>query len=110
MKVSHGAMFAVIGWMLMVPRFAGITKQDEKSGLAAPIHEWLVINTFDSGDKCRAQTAKMSSHASQQREKSDAELLKSNNSFKTAAEARLWLMSRAHATCIASDDPRLKSN
>lgn len=110
MKFRHAATLALAGWILMVPRFAGITKQDEKSGLAAPLRQWLVINTFDSGDKCRAQTAKMNSRASQQSEKSDAELLKSDNSFKTAAEARMWLMSRAHATCIASDDPRLKSN
>jgi hypothetical protein len=108
MNLRHAAALSMLGWYLMVPPFAGKTKPEDSLGLKAPVDQWMIIQSFDSEKSCNGETVKMKDGAEKMLKQSDAAVLKNVAEFKTAAEAREWLKGRAHATCIARDDPRLK--
>jgi hypothetical protein len=60
----------------MVPAIVGLTKSDESDATAAPFNYWLNLDEYDSADQCKARAAELEDTGAQEREESDAELLK----------------------------------
>jgi hypothetical protein len=85
MKPRHAAALALVGWYLMVPPLGPDHTRDD----SLPLARWHTLESFDSALECR-------DFHSQAWERS-----KSNNNAKMAEAYE-------SATCIASDDPRLK--
>jgi hypothetical protein len=94
MKLRHAAALALVGWYLMAPP---VTPCPDDCGAdhqhvdtAAPLSKWKMIESFDTAEGCH-------------RWQHQAELK------LTADTYTAW--TRAHRSeCIATDDPRLKSN
>jgi len=84
MKLRHAATaIALIGWYLMLPpqtRTWWVGQERYDDGAA--LSSWTIERSFDKADVCQAA----------QQQAGDA------------------TMSMGHALCVATDDPRLKSN
>jgi|SRR5208282_1544255 len=104
MRSRHAAALAVVGWYLMVPPDSTVPHSVDS---AAPISRWSIITNFESADTCKQALRELQNKNGnpskldftgrlgrfQQRQGADPEL----------ARARV-----DHATCVATDDPRLK--
>ena len=97
MKSRHAAALALVGWYLMGPLV------DQKAGkivYEAPLTYWEHEGSFDTAAEC-------------ERKRKDNLRLMTNlrmNSTDRSPGSYLGLDSALAAKCIASDDPRLKSN
>jgi hypothetical protein len=92
LKLHHAAALVLgLGWYLMVPPVdqTGDYYADPK----APLVQWTIRSSYDTAKKCEKARAKVKGEMSQPHGR-----LGTVSSFLTMA------------TCIASDDPRLKSN
>jgi hypothetical protein len=90
MKPRHAAALALVGWYLMWPPI--------KVGRAiptAPFSTWTTVYTFDSAKDCE-----------------DVKLRLENPKVPLPSKYAALddLPGFAYATCLASDDPRLKGN
>ena len=89
MKTRPAAALALVGWYLMVPP-ANLSKTD---AYKQPLNRWVIVRSFDTADDCE-----------------DFQ----DTFFESSREAEtLGTLSPAHrdymfATCVASDDPRIK--
>jgi hypothetical protein len=90
MKVRHATALALVGWYLMIPPGQPGKKQLTPD-VNAPLSEWSIQSSFDTAAEC--------TEAQQQLHK---DISKSEDS---ATSTELLM-----ATCIATDDPRLKGN
>ena len=85
MKLHHAAALALVGWYLMAPptrriRDEAVFDDDQ------PLSQWKQIGTYDTAKECTARIDYM-------------------QTLPLAEE-----IGAAFVRCIASDDPRLKSN
>ena len=95
MSFRHAAALALVGWYLMLPPehlVASATKGTPYPDAVAPLSKWGTVKTFDRPDDCEADIRR------RQQEADEADLKGAN---------RLWAFAYQ---CVASDDPRLKSN
>ena len=104
MKLRHAAALALAGWYLMLPPVRSTSLLSPATKMAAtrgffdcydanaPISQWQTIEAFDTAEQCKAASTK--SALSHRQHGLDCGL------------ASAWL----DAQCIATDDPRLKSN
>lgn len=86
MKLRHAAVLALVGWYLMVPN----TDQ------TAPLSKWQIANRFDRAADCEGSRKVFH----------DAGLERMKNARDDAEKTFGLLM--AKATCVSSDDPRLR--
>jgi hypothetical protein len=100
MKNRHAAALALVGWYLIVPPVRGTAKSDEQTAMTARLSYWPVLEKYDSVGNCQARAKYLRTYDPA---KSDELMV-----FKNATEAGRWAVARSHATCVASNDPRLK--
>jgi len=92
MKLRHAATLALgLGWYLMMPPVS--QNGDYYADSKAPLGQWTIQSSHDTARKCEKARAKLKDEMSQPHGR-----IGSVSSFLTMA------------TCVASDDPRLKSN
>ena len=80
-----------LGWYLMLPPLS--QNGDYYADSNAPLSRWTIQSSHDTAKKCEKARAKLKSDMSQ--------------SHGQIASVHSFL---AMATCVASDDPRLKAN
>jgi len=90
MNPCHAAALTLLGWYLMVPPWGRVT---------APLSEWQIYEPLESAGEC--ETARNEAIELQDKNKGQA------LSWKTASGGNLQF-DLAAATCVGSDDPRLK--
>lgn len=90
MKLRHAAALALVGWYLMVPPL--IANPNPTTGgqleVSAPLSKWEIVRSFDTAAECN-----------------EARQRTAASGVGNAEAQRLW---QKYATCIASDDPRLR--
>ena len=86
MKVRHAAALALIGWYLMVPPLHK-GEVDEK----APLKEWTVLQSFGTVTECSQWLSVLLNKAAL------------DPATRTVVKHRLLA-----ASCMSTDDPRLK--
>ncbi len=92
MKLRHAATLVLaLGWYLMVPPVN--QNGDYYADSKAPLGQWTIRASYDSARKCEKA-----------RNKLKAEMSKPHGHLGTVSSYLTM------ATCVASDDPRLKSN
>jgi hypothetical protein len=103
-KPCHAVALALVGWYLMVPPDSTVPHSVDST---APISRWSIVTDFDSAGNCEQALTELQNKNGdptkldrtgrlrrfQKRQPADPEL----------ARARV-----DHATCVTSDDPRLK--
>jgi len=92
MKPCYAAALALVGWYLMVPPVMGKGLPDK----TAPLSKWEIEYSFDTADDCSTSQHKFSDDGMRR-----AELKKSRQDVILGIQFM-------DATCIATDDPRLK--
>lgn len=113
MNLRHAAIFALLGWYLMIPPVTGTTNPAEIEATNAPLSYWFTLDRFDSIDAFQNKATDLNATGEKERDESDDELLKARlygpppSLFKSAEAARIWAMGLVHAQCVATDDPRL---
>jgi hypothetical protein len=98
----HLIVLSLLGWYLMLPPAAqqpnGLPWPDGK----APISQWTIAESFDQAKACEGQLDK-------HRKKFQQTYSKISHQF---AESEFWsrfyVAAAGEATCVATDDPRLK--
>ena len=92
MKLRHTAALVLgLGWYLMVPPVN--QNGDYYADSQAPLSQWTIRSSHDTARKCEKARAKLKAEMSEPHGRIGAV-----GSFL------------AMATCVASDDPRLKAN
>jgi hypothetical protein len=88
----HAAALALVGWYLMVPRFAAVH---------APLSKWDTVRVLDSAKQCQSDRDSLVATAEKE--------LQSNKGLavETKSGGTEYFDATA-AQCIATDDPRLK--
>jgi hypothetical protein len=92
MNLHHAAVFALVGWYLMVPPFIGSTGIADQE----PISIWQRFGPYNSGSEC---------------EDGKHEWERSLKAPHSANETRQeqGLMASEESLCVSQDDPRLKN-
>ena len=99
----HLIVLSLLGWYLMLPPATqqpnGLPWPDGK----APISQWTIAESFDRAKACEGELDK-------HRKKFQRTYSKISHQF---AESEFWsrfyVAAAAQATCVATDDPRLKA-
>ncbi len=114
MKPRHAAALALVGWYLMMPLIQGEKETvvdskadphlhyiflDARIDLKAPLSKWTGIYAGESERDCNVFRARHSKGSGP-----------SGTEEERRRYAQMDKILRDHATCIASDDPRLKGN
>ena len=86
MNVRHAAMFALVGWYLMIPPRTAHDQQTSDD--RAPLASWFVFSAHDTVHECEG-----AKFFNRERHKG------SGDPMKAALDS---------AQCIATDDPRLR--
>jgi hypothetical protein len=89
MNLRHAAMLALTGWYLMQP----VMLKDGTEDHSAPLGKWYNAGSFDTAKECEAY-----------RDQQIGVFLPTVGNDEKKRDALLDVV------CIASDDPRLKSN
>jgi len=86
MNPLHAAALALVGWYLMIPPLRADRTHDDSASMS----RWRISDSFDSAAECRETLLRRWNRAEDQKESRGAkdEYLK--------------------ATCVSTDDPRLK--
>ena len=100
----HLIIVSLLGWYLMLPPAAqqpnGLPWPDVK----APISQWTIAESFDQAKACEGELDK-------HRKKFQHTYGKISHQF---AESEFWsrfyVAAAGEATCVATDDPRLKAD
>jgi hypothetical protein len=100
---SNLIVFSLLGWYLMLPPAAqqsnGLPWPDGK----APISQWTVAESFDQAKVCEAALDK-------HRKKFQQTYNSISHQFADSEFwSRFYVAASGEATCIATDDPRLKA-
>lgn len=92
MNPRHAAVAALAGWYLMVPMPSrGYDPMTSDSASQTSFSQWEQMGSYDTADECDTGKAK---------------LIKEELQAPASKDDGDWI----DAKCIASDDPRLKSN
>jgi hypothetical protein len=99
----HLIAFSLLGWYLMLPPAAqqpnGLPWPDGK----APISQWTIAESFDQAKTCEGELDK-------NRKKFQHTYSKLSHQFADSEFwSRFYVAAAAQATCVATDDPRLKA-
>ncbi len=106
MNLRHAAVLALVGWYLMVPPnlVGGAANYD------VPLKDWYIVGSFDQAAECaKEQDRSLNAAAEYQRTYSSdplhavASLRALGHRFDLCTDGQM-----SAATCIATDDPRLK--
>ncbi|HTW88962.1 MAG TPA: hypothetical protein VMD75_13250 [Candidatus Binataceae bacterium] len=92
MKLSHLAALGLAGWYLMVPPI-----QNGQLNLRAPLNQWRIDSSYDGQDDCQEVIDGEAALYPQTKEH-HAAIRKSD----------VWPI--VNGQCVATDDPRLKTN
>lgn len=115
MNLRHAATLALVGWYLMVP--PAVSRQNwNRLMQSAPLGRWVIRDSFDSADACRKARDGLAARGEQEidtaydrwlagRAPSDKLMSEWAEKYNALVAVRL---ADTLATCIASDDPRLK--
>jgi hypothetical protein len=100
-RYRHALTVSLLGWYLMLPpvvQRASLPWPDDK----APLSQWSVAESFDAAKDCEA--------AAEARRVKFQETYQKQNSGNPGEQfwMRFYLTAAMGATCIATDDPRLK--
>jgi hypothetical protein len=90
----HTVALALVGWYLMVPPAIGNGLPDK----AAPLSKWEIEDSFDTADDCAGDAHKFHVDGMHRAE------------LKTSRQDTIFGIQFMDATCISTDDPRLKGN
>ena len=93
MKLRYAAALPLLGWYLMVPPWSSPGHFNDN----APLRKWHQVGAYDSASECEQDMVRTVQHF--QRDKA-------LNSATANFNAAIY----AAGQCIATDDPRLKSN
>ena len=91
MKHRHAAALALVGWYLMTPPFT----PDHAVHSDAPYGHWAIRHSFDRSEDCEREKYRL--------RKTAYDLLVEQRSDPRECDM-------CEAMCVATDDPRLKSN
>ena len=91
MKPCHAAALAVVGWYLMTPPWVAQGTFDA----TAPVSKWHQASAYDSAAECQSYRSSMLDYYKAHPKAKDADWFE-----------RVFGASQ----CIATDDPRLKSD
>jgi hypothetical protein len=98
----HLIILSLLGWYLMLPPAAqqqnGLPWPDGK----APISQWTVAESFDKAKACEVELDKRRKGFQQSYKKISHQFADSE------FWSRFYVTAAGEATCIATDDPRLK--
>jgi hypothetical protein len=89
MNLRRTAALVLVGWYLMVP--PAKSSKTLEADFNAPLGQWSILRSFDAADAC---------------EKAKADFQKKSPEPPAGGKVTISLL----ATCIATDDPRLKGN
>ncbi len=92
MKPHHAAALALIGWYLMVPPAIGTGLPDK----TAPLGKWEIENSFETADDCMRNRGEFSDDGMRRVK------------LKRSRQDIILGIQFIDATCISTDDPRLK--
>jgi hypothetical protein len=102
MRIWHQAVFfGLMGWYLMLPparQQNGIPWPDSK----AAVSDWTIAKSFDTAESCEAEL----DHERKGFKKTYSKI--SHKNPEVEFWARFYVAAAGEATCIATDDPRLK--
>lgn len=99
--IRYMIYFALLGWYLMLPPTAQRNGNPWPDG-RAPLGEWATAKSFDTAKACETEVDKHRRVF----EKAYREV--SHNDSSREFRARFFVVTAGEATCIASDDPRLR--
>jgi hypothetical protein len=107
-KARHAAALALVGWYLMIPPIEGTAVNR-----AALLSKWNNKGSFDNASTCTTELQVSQDQARKSYEHPEIE--KQPKGWNMPPDVwRLWVKTTSTqflaAICIASDDPRLKSN
>jgi hypothetical protein len=98
MNLRHAAALALVGWYLMQPTVFIKPGHQSFDNWGAEISEWTIFSSYDSAQQCeKAKTHLYNNSASKINPSDDPD-----GTFRASDHASHY------ATCIATDDPRLK--
>ncbi len=106
MNLRHAAALTFVGWYLMMPPMADVTRDSTTKIVvadSAPLSIWLIMGSYDSADECNKAQMRKAVHATVPAAKG----LTREQMIEAKAVLREGLK---HLICVASDDPRLKGN
>jgi hypothetical protein len=90
--LRHVAVLALAGWYLMVPPIVGTAPPDE----TAPLSKWKVERSFDTADDCSYIAGEFTDDGMRRVK------------LKQSRQDIILGIQYLNATCISTDDPRLK--
>ena len=90
MRVHNAMALAAVGWYLMMPPWGKLN---------APLSEWVVYQSFDSAEVCTVARKSLVDYQGNYKGMAMTLVTQSGGNLQFDGSV---------ATCIASDDPRLK--
>jgi hypothetical protein len=114
-KLAHAAALALVGWYLMLPPIVQgpVTNPKCQQGFqtkaSLPLSDWAVDGAFDTAKECEA--ARRQSQDESARDPIEDRLAReglSEDQLSNLCAHLVHVEQLAQATCISTDDPRLK--
>ena len=90
MKLHHAAALALVGWYLMMPPWGKLN---------APLSEWVIYQSFDSAEVCAVARKALVDYQANYQGMAMTLITQSGGNLQ---------FDGSMATCIATDDPRLR--
>ena len=111
MKLRHTAALALVGWYLMVPPVTTVKGSDRYYRVVtkAAIGEWEYSETFETRDECESGRLTVLQNLSGTFAES-SDLSNSNGTGVQGSLAQAQHAAFLFSKCVASNDPRLKSD
>jgi hypothetical protein len=104
-KPVHAIAGALLGWYLMVPPVYDY-QGNIVIGIHRPIRDWKIARTYKSAEQCQEQMK----HLVETGAPSTPQVFALPLNGLGADATPIGQMLVRHATCIASDDPRLRED
>jgi hypothetical protein len=99
MNLRHAAALALIGWYLMIPPINPADIGSSTVKIDSPLAQWKTYKSFDSAAECEAAKPEMINA-----------IASGLSEFQKKDKTNPEYVGAWNAKCVASDDPRLKSN
>jgi hypothetical protein len=117
MKPRHAAALALVGWYLMTPPNTGYDPPRSRDD-GAPLSKWFFYNELrndihNRNDRTQAMKFKTAEECEVKKEEkwpSHPPPIPSTVGGDMKRRVNRWREAGAKSRCVASDDPRLKSN
>jgi len=106
MTPRHAAALALVGWYMMTPPIEScIGASSGRSCEQTPLSRWQIRATYDSRANCEKSKAVWIEKGRMYLGESDA---RSRTPGSRVGPDEAYDMAEIEATCVATDDPRLK--